>query len=148
MAEDIELVAYCGLYCGECPWYKGEIADMAKDLRKKLVSSKFDKVAEGMSLYFKNFNDYPQCCKVLETMGRLRCKRSCRNGGANPRCKARLCCQKKNIEGCWDCTEFESCSKLDFLKPINGKANLKNMQKIKKSGMKAFLKGRKYWLPV
>ena len=35
--QDKNLVAYCGLYCGDCPMYKGKIADLARDLRKILV---------------------------------------------------------------------------------------------------------------
>ena len=35
--QDKNLVAYCGLYCGDCPIYKGKIADLARDLRKILV---------------------------------------------------------------------------------------------------------------
>jgi len=37
-----DLVAYCGLYCGDCFNYKGEIADLARDLRKELRKTKFD----------------------------------------------------------------------------------------------------------
>ena len=32
--KDKNLTAYCGLYCGDCFNYKGEIADLARDLRK------------------------------------------------------------------------------------------------------------------
>jgi len=37
MSEGREnLIGYCGLYCGDCFNYKGEIADLSRDLRKKL----------------------------------------------------------------------------------------------------------------
>lgn len=42
MDADKKLIAYCGLYCGDCVNYKGEIADLARDLRKKLRQEKFD----------------------------------------------------------------------------------------------------------
>jgi hypothetical protein len=145
MTEDKDLTAYCGLYCGECIMHKGEIADMARDLRKKLREAKFDMVAAGMSKFFKDFNDYPQCYTVLGAMVRLRCHKGCKDGGGNPMCKVRICCRKKDIEGCWECVEFEECAKLEFLKPIHADAHLKNMKKIKKAGMKAFLLGQKYW---
>jgi hypothetical protein len=32
----MENVAYCGLYCAECPNFTGIIADQARDLRKEL----------------------------------------------------------------------------------------------------------------
>jgi len=38
-----KLVAYCSLYCGDCFFYKGEIADLAKQLRKKLREAKLTK---------------------------------------------------------------------------------------------------------
>ena len=145
MKASKNLVAYCGLYCGECLFHKGEIADMARDLRKKLREAKFDKVAAGISQFFKDFKNYPQCYEVLGAMVRLRCNKTCRNSGGNPSCKIRNCCNKKNITGCWECNDFETCTKLDFLKPIHGDANYKNMRKIRKSGMKDFLAGPKYW---
>lgn len=32
--EDKNLIAYCGLYCGDYPIHRGKIADLARDLRK------------------------------------------------------------------------------------------------------------------
>lgn len=145
MNEDENLIAYCGLYCGDCFNYKGEIADLARDLRKKLRETKFSGVAQDLSRYFKEFNNYDQCYEVLGAMVRLRCKRACRNRGGNPACKVRICCQKKNIRGCWECDEFETCNKLDFLKPIHGDANLKNLKKLKKQGVDSFLQGTRYY---
>ena len=39
------LVAYCGLFCEDCPNHKGKIADFARDLRKELRDARFDKTA-------------------------------------------------------------------------------------------------------
>ena len=46
MASKEDLVAYCGLYCGDCFGSEGKIADLARDLRKELRSAKFDKFAK------------------------------------------------------------------------------------------------------
>ncbi|MFH1015403.1 MAG: DUF3795 domain-containing protein [Chloroflexota bacterium] len=135
-----ELVAYCGLYCGDCFNYKGEIADLARDLRNKLREAKFDKAAPGLSKYFKAFRDYGQCYEVLGAMVRLRCKRGCREGGGNPSCKIRICCRKRGMAGCWECAEFETCARFDFLKPIHGDATAKNLRKLRKEGIESFLK--------
>ncbi|MBN1804191.1 MAG: DUF3795 domain-containing protein, partial [Sedimentisphaerales bacterium] len=62
----------------------------------------------------------------------------------NPSCKIRLCCKKKNVTGCWECTEFESCNKLDFLKPIHQDEHLTNLRKIKKQGTKVFVSTTKH----
>jgi hypothetical protein len=64
MNEDKKLVAYCGLYCGDCVNYKVEIADLARDLRKKLRQAKFDRVFKGLAKYFKEFKDYEKCYTV------------------------------------------------------------------------------------
>ena len=143
--ENKDLIAYCGLYCGECINYKGEIADLARDLRKKLREGKFDRVAQGLSDFFKEFKNYEQCYEVLGAMVKLRCKKACQGGGGPPFCKMRICCQKKGIEGCWECEESDTCEKLDFLKPIHEDAHLKNLRKLQKQGIDKFLEGKKYW---
>lgn len=145
MDDSKELIAYCGLYCGDCFNYKGEIADLSRDLRKKLRQTKFDVIAQGLSGFFKEFKDYPQCYAVLGALVKLRCKRGCRNGGGNPACKIRICCQKKNITGCWECVDVETCTKMDFLKPVHGDAIAKNLKNLKKYGEEKFLKGTRYY---
>jgi hypothetical protein len=141
--QDKNLIAYCGLCCGDCFGYKGKIADLARDLRKELRQAKFDRVVEGIP--FKEFRNYKECYEVLGALVRLRCKNACKGGGGNPFCKIRKCCQKKDIEGCWECDEFETCEKLDFLKANHGDAHIKNLRKIKKQGTEEFFKGKKYW---
>ncbi len=141
--EDKNLIAYCGLYCGDCFGYKGKVADLARDLRKELRQAKFDRVAEGIP--FEEFKHYKECYETLGALVRLRCKNACKGGGGPPFCKMRKCCRKKGIEGCWECDEFETCEKLDFLKPTHGDAHLKNLGNIRKQGVDKFLEGKKYW---
>lgn len=145
--ENKDLIAYCGLYCGDCPIHNGKIADLARDLRKELRQSNFDKTAEALSSYsfFDVFNNYQQCYEVLGAMAKLRCRKICKDGGGPPFCKVRKCCQKKGIEGCWECDEFETCEKLDILKPGHGDAHIRNLRKISKQGTEEFPKGQKYW---
>ena len=147
MPEEKELIAYCGLYCGDCYRYKGRIADLARDLRKELRQEKFDLTAETMSeiSFFAAFKNYPQCYELLGEMVKFRCKRTCRGGGGPPVCKIRVCCQKKGIDGCWQCAEFEACKKLDFLKPFHGDAHIKNLRMLKKTGVDSFLEGKRNW---
>jgi hypothetical protein len=147
MADNRELIAYCGLYCGDCFGYKGKVADLARDLRKELRDSKFDKFAEFISKekFGDAYKDYDKCYKVLGAMVKFRCKRACKPGGGNPFCKVRKCCQKKGYEGCWECDEFDSCTKGDFLKEVHGEATTKNIRKIKRQGIQRFFDGLKYW---
>lgn len=143
----MENIAYCGLYCGECPNHTGVIADLARDLRKELRTYRFDLTAELLSefSFFEDYKKYTECYQVLGAMVKMRCNKTCRNGGANPNCKIRKCAQKKKLDGCWQCDEFETCEKLDFLNHNHGVAHRKNLRKIKKVGVEQFKQGEKFW---
>jgi hypothetical protein len=147
MVENKDLIGYCGLYCGDCFSYKGEIADLARDLRKKLREEKFNRLSQEWAKvgFFKELKNYRECYEVLDALVKFRCKKTCRGGGGPPFCEVRKCCQAKGIQGCWECDEFETCDKLDFLKPIHKDAHLKNLRKIMKKGVDEFLKGKRYW---
>ena len=143
----IENVAYCGLYCAECPNHTGIIADLARDLRKELRQIHYDKFAAFISTYSfgKDFKNYEECYKTLGAMVKFRCKKGCRSGGGSPFCKIRTCVIKKNLDGCWECNDFETCTKLQFLEPVHGDAHLKNLRAIKQKGKKEFIKGKTHW---
>jgi len=145
MKANKNLIAYCGLYCGDCFIYQGKIADLARDLRKELRTSKFSRFAGMISKYFKPYKNYDTTYEVLGMMVRLRCKRTCRNGGGPPACKIRNCCMKKKIEGCWECDAFEQCLKLDFLRTVHDDAHIKNLRILKRKGIAQFLRGKKHW---
>lgn len=147
MTEGKDLIAYCGLYCGDCFAYQGKIADLARDLRKELRQAKFDKTAESLSEipFFATLKNYPQAYELLGALVKFRCRRTCRGGGGPPFCKMRKCSQKKGIDGCWQCEEFETCENLDFLKAGHGEAHLKNLRILKNKGVAAFLAGKRYW---
>ena len=142
-----DLVAYCGLFCADCHGFTGKIPDLARDLRKELRQIHYDKFAEFISTYSfgKDFKNYEACYKVLGAMVKFRCKKGCRNGGGSPFCKIRKCAQKKNIPGCWVCTELKTCTKLQFLEPVHGDAHIKNLKTIKKIGTKEFIDGKTFW---
>ena len=136
-----DLVAYCGLYCGDCFSFKGTIADLSRDLRKELRQAKFDNIAKGIP--FKEFKSYKECYECLGAMVRLRCKNACKGGGGNPFCAIRKYCQKKGFDGCWECDEIETCKKLNTLNEIHKDANRKNLKVIKKKGISNFIEGKK-----
>ena len=147
MAEEKNLVAYCGLYCGDCFAYQGKIADLARDLRKELRQARFGRVAESLSelSFFRTFKDYQAAYDVMGAMVRFRCKAACRGGGGRPDCKMRKCCQRKGIDGCWQCDEFETCTKLESAKAFHEDAQLKNLRVLRKQGFEAFVKGKRPW---
>lgn len=147
ITPDENLVAYCGLYCGDCHGFSGKIPDLARDLRKELRAIRYEKFAEFISTFAfgKDFADYEKCYKVLGAMVGFRCRRGCRNGGGSPFCKIRKCAEKKGIEGCWVCESFEGCEKLEFLVPVHGDAHVKNLRAIKRKGLEGFVKGKRLW---
>jgi hypothetical protein len=145
--QNKNLVAYCGLYCGDCFAYSGVIADLAKNLRKELRKVRFERIAENVSQipYFKVLTNYSTCYDVLGTIVKFRCKSTCRNGGGNPYCKIRKCCSSKQYFGCWECVDFEKCDILKELTPGHGNAIILNLWKIKNRGLENFLNGKKDW---
>lgn len=147
MQDELDLVAYCGLYCNDCFAHQGKIADLARDLRKELRQSRFEKTAEALSeiSFFRVFENYPVCYEVLGAMVKFRCKKTCRTGGGPPHCKIRNCCIKKGIDGCWLCVEFEICEKLKFLEKGHGDGHIKNLRKLNKKGVDEFISGKRYW---
>jgi hypothetical protein len=78
MGSKETLIAYCGLYCGDCFFYKGEVADLARDLRKELRRLKLNQTYEEFSKFAKEFKNFPYCYEVLGAMVKMRCKKACR----------------------------------------------------------------------
>jgi len=65
--ENRTLVAFCGLSCGDCHGFQGVVPDLARDLRKKLRRSNYDRFAhflEGVhdDAHLKNL-------RILKTKG-------------------------------------------------------------------------------
>jgi len=146
--QNSALVAYCGLYCGDCIIKKGEIADLSKALYGKLQKAHLDRIGPGLAKLlneFKPLENMELSHSCLKSLSQLRCTRICRQGGGTAACKIRICCQAKHFVGCWECDEFEQCKILSWLEPVNGHAHLKNIRKIKTEGMARFLRGEKYW---
>jgi hypothetical protein len=145
--EGAEGIAYCGLCCSNCFIHVGKVADLARDLRKELREAKLDKSAEALSeIPFLNvLKGYNTCYEVLGALVKFRCKKTCRRGGGPPSCQIRNCCKKKGIDGCWQCDEFQSCQKLEFLSKGHGDAHIRNLRTLSKKGTSAFLAGKPLW---
>lgn len=142
-AIDKNLVAYCGLYCGDCPAHTRVVADSARDLRKVLRQTRFDTFAREIPT--EPFKHYVECYECLEAMAKMRCRKICRERSANAKCKIRRCCLKQGYEGCWECDEFEDCTKLDFLNSVHKNAHIKNLRIITKEGIAALVEERRNW---
>jgi len=146
MKKDREYTAYCGLYCGDCIPFNRKLFDAAERLRKELEQRKFDEYARLKSKKNKLFNDYDIFMKVLSELVKLRCMKTCVNGGGNPDCRIRNCVRTKGIQGCWECTDFEDC---EFLKPLSdyhGATPKHNLRLIREYGIENWSdkRGRHY----
>ena len=158
MAEEMQAksgdetqIAYCGLYCGDCPIRHGRVAELAGELLAELKRLHFHRLARGLAERLEEFRPlvgYGRCCQVLATLEEVRCEEVCRRGGGTTGCPIRACCQTKQIEGCWLCDEFEGCDRLAWLNPIHGNACRKNLRVIAEQGKAAFLDGKRCWFDV
>ena len=142
--QEIELTAYCGLYCGDCIRYRSKAADLARELENELQKVKFDGYAEVKSTSVKEFGYYKEFCRVLDVIAKLKCDTPCRAGGDGclQPCEIKECVQSKNLEGYWKCNEFERCEKFEFLKPFHGDTPHKNLRKIKEYGFDRWVEHR------
>jgi hypothetical protein len=143
MAKKTELVAYCGLYCAECPVYTQTAANLAKDLRSQLRKDKFGEAAPSLAkmAQFKAFKHYGKGYELLGAIMKMRCPHnSCREGGWSPGCKIKKCAIKKRLDGCWQCNDFPTCKTLKVLEEMGDTSHLKNLRKIKRIGVAAFVR--------
>lgn len=142
--REAELTAYCGLYCGDCLRFKSKAVELARELIDELKAVQFDKYAEVKSAAVKELENYNESLQVLDAIVKLGCDTPCRAGGdgcLGP-CEIKSCVAAKNIEGCWDCSEFEICEKFEFFKPMHGDATRVNLRKIKEYGLSNWAKHR------
>ncbi len=145
--DDLALVAYCGLYCGDCFWHTGRIARLAAELSKEIRSSGYDEYARYVSRFptGSGLKEFGRFQEVLAVMQVPICTKACRDGGCDPKCGFRLCCIKRGYDGCWQCERFEKCPGLAGLKQIHGDGYLKNLRALKRRGPAAFVLGPRYW---
>jgi len=136
-------LAYCGLYCGDCFLYTGEVADLARDLRAALRKNRFDIFAAAVP--FRGLRKYLECYEALGAMVKLRCRRGCPGGGGPPFCNIRSCCLWNGYAGCWECSVFASCAKLKRLEKVHGSAHLGNIRRLKRVGVDRFIAGPRKW---
>jgi hypothetical protein len=146
-ADELALVAYCGLNCGDCFWRRGEVSRLARELGAEIRRSGYDRYARYVTRYSngRRFRDFDRFEKVLAAVQKPGCTKPCREGGCDPKCGPRRCCRAQGYDGCWQCGDFAKCPALTKLEPIHGKGHLKNLRAIKRNGPAGFAKGRRWW---
>jgi len=144
MEQKEKLVAYCGLYCGDCAGYTKDLAKAAKQLKSQIEKYKFHLTVEAM--FSEQFNNYEEFVKNLEFMTQLECPTVCTQRDTT-QCKIWHCCREKNYSGCYDCDEFDTCEKIrNALGELFFDACIENLRQIKAMGVREWIeKGRRYW---
>ena len=146
--KDRDFTTYCGIYCGDCPRYNAKFSDMCSEILEEFEASHFSKLAAVIATKNDKFKQYPEMLSLLETINDLKCEVPCRlGGGRGGACEVIVCNKNKAIEGCWDCSDFEQCGKLDFLKPFCEDAPIKNLRKIKEYGVENWARHREKQYP-
>lgn len=139
------MLAYCGLYCGDCAGYSGEIADAARALKETTERYKFHQTAKH--LFPKKLKDYSKLCKMIDFMSQLKCPKTCRQiNKREVKCEISKCCREKRFFACYECITFETCSKLKTLSGLHGDSHIKNLRAIREKGIENWLrKGKRLW---
>jgi hypothetical protein len=143
--EDRRLLAYCGLYCGDCAGYSGAIADAAGDLIRILERYEFRRTAK--CLFAEQISDYEGFHESLAFIAELRCPKICRNRRDDETdCEIRACCINKGLYACHECADFEVCSRLKGHEALHGDACVRNLKAIKDMGLEAWIAvGERLW---
>ena len=142
---EMDLLAYCGLYCGDCAGYSGEIADAAKILIESLERYRFDRTAK--SLFADELGDYDRFREALEFVSGLRCPRICRKREEGETdCEIWKCCRTKGYYACYECEDFEVCTKLKGHEALHGDSCVTNLRAIREMGLEVWVaSGERLW---
>lgn len=142
-----DLLAYCGLYCGDCGGFSGGIADAAISLKQELSKYKFERTAK--CLFSEKLKDYDKLAEMLQFLTTIKCEKVCREReDKESSCKVRKCCREKGFYACYECDIYKEC---DILRKTNredlyGDSYLKNFQAIREMGLERWLnEGKRYW---
>ena len=145
MENKKELLAYCGLYCGDCAGFSGEIADAAQNLKETTERYKFHQTAKH--LFPIELKDYGELQKMIEFMTELKCPKPCRQiDDSKVKCKISKCCRAKGFFACHECDTFETCPELKMLSGLHGDSHIKNLRAIRIMGIDKWVnEGKRRW---
>jgi hypothetical protein len=140
-----DLLAYCGLFCGDCAGYSGDIAESATDLVRVLEAYQFERTSKA--LFAEQIGDYGAFRETLTFLAGLRCPTICRRRPTDETgCRIKACAAARGFYACFECDEFETCGKLADLKELHGDAGVRNLRAIRDMGLEAWLAaGQRLW---
>ena len=97
--DGLELVTYCGLYCGLCA-QRGRIPHQAYALRESMVKEGYEswgKELPGFNGFWSFLIDLCEPDKACS---------GCRQGGGPPFCSIRKCARERQVDICVSCEEY------------------------------------------
>ena len=143
-----DLLAYCGIYCGDCLGYTSVIADAGENLKTVIDKYKFEQTAK--CIFPTELKEYDKFYEMLEFITKLRCSGKCRTEKDTESCKIRSCCREKGFYACYQCNGFEVCDKLkSSMKGLHTDSCIENLKAIKEMGIETWLnsgKRKMYWM--
>lgn len=148
MPDKKQLLAYCGMYCGDCLGFTGVIADAAAEFKKVLDKYEFRKSAE--SILPEQLPDFGKFEERLAFMTGLRCPQVCRERQDDTvQCEIRKCCIDYGYFACYECEKLETCDKLSLIYcELHYESWMKNLKAIRSLGLDAWLESgprHHYW---
>jgi hypothetical protein len=93
--------------------------------------------------HFKSCNKMNDFLEVLDAIVNIQCKQTCQETGGcsmcgtTKQCQTIKCVKEKQLNGCWECPENNSCNKLIFQKMSYGKTIDENFKIINEHGVEA-----------
>jgi len=139
------LIAYCGLYCEDCPRFGGKMSRLAQALRRELESSGMARAARTRTARVGSYKAFAAFWEMLGMIAGFECP-GCRKAGCSVTCRIRPCCIKRGLAGCWECAESVSCPEFRWLRAVHGQGMGHNLRALKRKGPSGFLRGKRYWL--
>lgn len=134
--ETVKDFAPCGVDCSRCASYvNGDIVKLSSELKEKLTG--FENFAERLKGFAPMFNYYKEFLDILNHFSNGNCS-GCRNSD-KPQCQCSIntCSKKHNVNFCFECNEYKSCTPTTFNEEL--KISWKeNNDKMKTSGVDNF----------
>lgn len=106
MAEQLEFVTYCGLYCALCSG-RTRIPQRAAALRDAMAE-------EGWPTWGRTIPGFTEFWEFLEGLHTSGGCPGCRAGGGYAECQIRICARERGLELCSQCPDFP-CDRIEAL---------------------------------
>ncbi|MBI9112858.1 DUF3795 domain-containing protein [Maridesulfovibrio ferrireducens] len=135
------LIAPCGLDCSRCVGcVEGSVAEHALAIAETMGNN-FQTYADRLKTFNPAMNEYSSFRTLLDSLASPNCG-GCRseNKTCLPSCNIANCVSERNIEFCFECTDFPDCKKTGLPDSLLERWK-KNNNLMKNTGIENFIKG-------